>query len=124
MRYLVLLEATQPDTPPPAAVMEGVMQLGVEAARAGAMLDNGGLVPSAAGARVTVAAGELSVTDGPFAEAKELISYVVYDVATKEEAIEWSVRFMRLHADNWPGWSGEAKVLKVMGPEDFAPPRS
>jgi len=61
------------------------------------------------------------VTDGPFAEAKELISYALYDVRSKEEAVEWSNRFLALHRDLWPGWEGQADVLKVFGPEDFAP---
>lgn len=60
----------------------------------------------------------MSVTDGPFAEAKELISYALYEVRSKAEAVEWTSRFLALHRE-WPGWTGEARVLKVMGPEDF-----
>ncbi len=51
-----------------------------------------------------------------------MISYVVYDVVSKEEAVEWTSRFMTLHRDLWEGWEGEARVLKIMGPEDFTPP--
>jgi len=122
MRYLVLLEGVQPETPPPAELMEAIMQLGDEATKAGALLDTAGLAPSAAGARVRLAGGALSVTDGPFTEAKEMISYALYEVRSKEEAVEWASRFMALHRDLWPGWEGEADVLKVFGPEDFAPP--
>jgi hypothetical protein len=122
MRYLVLLEGVQPDGPPPPDLMEAILALGEEATRAGALLDTAGLLPSAAGARVGLAGGEVSVTDGPFAEAKEMISYALYDVRSKAEAVEWTSRFLALHRDRWPGWTGEATVLKVMGPEDFAPP--
>jgi hypothetical protein len=101
--------------------MSAIMQLGAEATASGAMIDNAGLAPSAAGARVTLAGGHLSVVDGPFTEAKEFISYALYEVRSKEEAVEWASRFIRLHADHWPGWEGECEVLKVMGPEDFAP---
>ena len=55
-------------------------------------------------------------------EAKELISYALYDVRSKEDAVEWTSRFMKLHRDLWPGWDGESDVLRVFGPEDFAPP--
>ena len=72
--------------------------------------------------RVRLSGGALSVTDGPFAEAKEFISYALYQVRGKEEAVEWASRFMRLHQEFWPGWAGEAEVVKVFGPEDFAPP--
>jgi hypothetical protein len=121
MRYLVLLEASQPDGPPPAELMDGIMRLGAEATKAGALLDTAGLAPSAAGAMVGVAGGRLTVTDGPFAEAKEMISYALYQVRSKEEAVEWTSRFIRLHHELWPGWEGEARVLRVFGPEDFGP---
>ncbi|HLL65758.1 MAG TPA: hypothetical protein VK453_08410 [Micromonosporaceae bacterium] len=122
MRYLTLLRANQPTTPPPPGLLEAIMKLGGEASAAGALLDNGGLAPSGAGARVRVYGRELSVTDGPFAEAKETVSYALYEVRSRAEAVEWASRFVKLHRDLWPGWEGEVDVLKVMGPEDFANP--
>jgi len=122
MRYLMLLKANQPATPPPPELMEAIMQLGAEATAAGALLDNAGLAPSAAGARVALSGGKLTVTDGPFAEAKETISYALYEVRSKEEAVEWTSRFMKLHHDLWEGWEGDTDVLKVFGPEDFGAP--
>lgn len=119
MRYLILLRAEQPPGPPPPGLMEAIMALGEEATRAGALLDTAGLAPSAAGTRVTLRAGALSVTDGPFTESKEFISYALYDVRSKEEAVEWANRFLALHRDRWPGWEGDADVLKVFGPEDI-----
>jgi hypothetical protein len=122
MRYIVLLKGIQPSSAPPAELMEAIMKLGDEATKAGALLDTAGLLPSAAGARVELSAGQVTVTDGPFTESKELISYALYDVRSKEEAVEWAARFVRLHRDHWTGWEGSADVLKVMGPEDFGPP--
>ena len=123
MRYLVLLKAvTTPEGPPPAELMEAIMQLGEDARNAGVLLDSQGLQPSATGARVSLLAGTMSTVDGPFTESKELISYAVYDVRSKEDAVEWTGRFLRIHRERWPGWEGEADVLKIFGPEDFAPP--
>jgi hypothetical protein len=122
MRYMVLLRAAQPASPPPPDLMEAIATLGEEATKAGALLDTAGLAPSAEGARVQLSGGRLSVTDGPFTETKEMISYALYQVRTKEEAVEWASRFLRLHRDLWGGWEGEAEVLRVFGPEDFAPP--
>lgn len=119
MRYLILLRAEQPPGPPPSGLMEAIMALGEEATKAGALLDTAGLAPSTAGARVSLRAGALSVTDGPFTESKELISYALYDVRSIQEAIEWANRFLKLHRDLWPQWEGEAEVLKVFGPEDI-----
>jgi len=121
MRYLVLLHGTRMFEAPP-GLMEGIVQLGEDATRSGALLDTAGLAPSVAGATVTLTAGELTVVDGPFTESKELISYALYDVRTKQEAVEWASRFLRLHRDHAPGWEGTAQILKVFGPEDFAPP--
>jgi hypothetical protein len=122
MRYVVLLKAAQASSPPPPELMAAITKLGEEATRAGALLDTAGLAPSASGARVELSGGKLTVTDGPFAETKEVISYAQYEVRTKDEAIEWTSRFMRLHRDLWEGWEGEAEILRVFGPEDFAPP--
>jgi hypothetical protein len=121
MRYVILLKSAQPPTPPPPALMDAIMKLGEDATAAGALVDTAGLAPSGQGTRITVAGGALSATDGPFAEAKEVISYAIYDVRSKEEAVEWTNRFMAAHRDLWPGWEGEADVLKVFSPEDFLP---
>ena len=119
MRYLVILKGDQPASPPPPELMEGIMKLGEEATKAGALLDTAGLQPSASGARVQLYAGELSVTDGPFTEAKEMISYALWEVRSKEEVVEWTSRFVKLHRDRWPGWQGEAEIRRVFGPEDM-----
>ena len=116
MRYLMLLSGTSPETPPPPALFEAIMKLGGEATEAGVLLDTAGLLPSATGARVTLAGGKVTVTDGPFTESKELISYALYDLRSKEEAIEWAARFVKLHRDIWPGWEGQTDILQVMGP--------
>lgn len=120
MRYVTTLKVThQPETPPPAALMDAIAALGVEATRSGALVDFAGLMPvGTGGGRVSLVGGALSVTDGPFAESKELISYAVYDVRSRDEAIEWATRFVRLHQEHWAGWEGEADVQQVFG----APP--
>ncbi|PRX96633.1 YciI family protein [Allonocardiopsis opalescens] len=122
MRYLVILQAAPPQEPPPAELMAAIMRLGQEAVASGAMLDNAGLAPSADGARVTLDGDAVTVTDGPFAESKEMISYALYDTRTKAEAVEWARRFVALHAEHWPAWQGEATVLRVFGPEDLPAP--
>ena len=62
-----------------------------ELVKAGVMLDGEGLHPSSKGARVKFSDGTPTVTDGPFAEAKELIAgYWIWQVDSKEEAIEWA----------------------------------
>jgi hypothetical protein len=120
MRYMMLLSGTNPASPPPPELLEAIMRLGGEATQAGVLLDTAGLLPSQSGARVALSGGRLTVTDGPFTESKELISYGLYEVRSKEEAVEWASRFLKLHRDLWPGWAGTTDILQVMGPPPTA----
>jgi hypothetical protein len=115
MRYLTTLKVTsQPATPPPPPLLEAIAALGEEALRAGVLVDTAGLLPlQAGGGRVSLSGGALSVTDGPFTESKELISYAVYDVQSRDEVLEWTSRFLRLHGEHWPGWEGEADIQQL-----------
>jgi hypothetical protein len=83
------------------------------------MLEQGGLAPSEAGALIRLSNGKISVLDGPFAEAKEVIGgYALFQLHSKEEAIEQARRFMQVHADNWPGVEAVVEVRQLM---DFEP---
>ena len=99
MRYLVMVKYNENATPPPQALLDALARNRLEARQAGALVEVGGLFPSASGARVRLAGGRLTVTDGPFTEAKELVGgYSVYEVKDKQEAIEWTYRFTTLPA--------------------------
>ena len=70
---------------------------------------NGGLMPIAMGAQVRIKDGQLSVVDGPFVEAKEVIGgYAIFELRDKEEAVASAKEFMQLHKDLMPGWKGRA----------------
>jgi hypothetical protein len=102
--------------------MDAIGKLSEEAVKSGTMLGTGGLGPTALGARVRLSGGRMIVTDGPFAEAKEIIGgYAQFELKSKEEAIEGALRFMELHKKHWPGWEGETEIRQMMGPEDCAP---
>jgi len=85
-------------------------------AKAGALLALEGLHPSAKGARVKQSGGKWTVIDGPFAETKELIGgYWLWEVKSKEEAIEWVKRCpVSAHGD------GEIEIREVRDPEEFS----
>ena len=121
MRYLMLLKATQPaDPPPPGAHGGDHASSARRPPRPAPCSTPPGLAPSAAGARVALRR-QLSVTDGPFAEAKETISYAVYEVRSKEEAVEWASRFMKLHRDLWEGWEGDSRGAQGLRPGGLRP---
>ena len=120
MRFMVVVKSAENAGPPPQALMAALANLGAEAMRAGVMVETGGLLPSAMGARVRLSKGNLTVTDGPFLESKELIGgYAVYKVKSKNEAIEWTSRFMQLHKEHWPGWEGESEIRQIFDPRGF-----
>ena len=97
--------------PPPPAMFEAMGDFVGEAMKNGVMIDGAGLQPLAKGTRVRLANGEISVTDGPFAEAKEVVGgYALCETATREEAVALARKFMDIHRLHWPGFEGEAEV--------------
>jgi hypothetical protein len=122
MRFMTLVKSPENAGPPPQALMDGIARLGEEAGKAGVLVEMGGLLPSAMGASIRLSGGKITVTDGPFAEAKEVIGgYAVYEVASKAEAIYWCERFLQLHKDTWPEFEGEVELRQVFTAADFAP---
>src|SRR4051812_21494097 len=120
MKFMTMVKSSEQAGPPPMALMQAIGQLGAEAVKAGVLVEMGGLMPTAMGARVRASKGKLSVIHGPFAEAKEVIGgYAVYDVASRADAIEWCRRFMELHVQHWPGWEGETELRQIFGPGDM-----
>jgi len=121
MRFMFIVKtaADQPLTPPTPALLKAMHELANREIKAGRMLDNGGLMPIATGAQVRIKDGELSVIDGPFVEAKEVIGgYAVFELRNKEEALASAREFMQLHRDFMPGWNGvcELRELAAGGP--------
>ncbi|SRR6266567_1951705 len=120
MRFMMIVKHAEKQGPPPKELMDAIAKLAEEAVKAGTMLGNGGLASTAQGARVRLSRGKVTVTDGPFTEAKEIIGgYAQFELKSKEEAVESAVRFMELHKKHWPEWEGETEVRQMFGPEDF-----
>ena len=114
MRFMVIVKSAEMGATPPPALMEAINALGAEATEAGVMVQVGGLMPTATGAEVRISGGSVSVTDGPFSEAKEVIGgFAIYDVASREEAVAWTERFMDLHRQHWAGWEGVSEIRQM-----------
>ena len=119
MRFMMLMipggyENAAPDKMPDPKAVEAMMKYNKQLQESGVLLALDGLRPPSAGARVSFKDGKPSVTDGPFAEAKEVIDgYWMIQVKSKEEAIEWAKRC--------PASSNEVIELRqVMEMEDFS----
>ena len=121
MRFMMIVKHAEKQGPPPKSLMDAIAKLADEEAKAGTMVGTGGLGPTALGARVRLSGGQVTVTDGPFTEAKEVVGgYAQFELKSKQEAVESAVRFMELHKKHWPGWEGETEIRQIFGPEDFA----
>ena len=117
MRFMYIV--THPGSPgsPTPELMEAMHKLADREIKAGRMLDNGGLTPVSMGAQVRIADGKLSVIDGPFVEAKEVVGgYAVFELRDKEEAVAMAKEFMQLHLDHMPGWEGTCELRSFAGP--------
>jgi hypothetical protein len=121
MRFMTLVKSAENFGPPPKELMEAMAKLGEESARAGILVETGGLAPSAAATRVRISKRRVTVVDA-FSEAKEVVGgYAVLEVKSREQAVEETRRFMELHAKYWPSWEGETEIRQIFGPTDFAP---
>ena len=98
MRFMMLMipkgyETATPGTVPDAKAVEAMMQYNEELQKAGVLLALDGLHPPSMGARVSFAGGKPKVTDGPFAEAKEVVGgYWMIEVPSRDDAIAWARR--------------------------------
>lgn len=116
MRFMSIVTSPQPPAQPTPALLEAMHKLADREIKAGRMVDTGGLMPLATGAQVRIADGNLSVVDGPFVEAKEVIGgYAIFELHSKEEAVALAVEFMQLHKDHMPGWEGTCEVRAFAG---------
>ena len=114
MRYLMMVKGDEnfrTSGPPPQALYDAIDELGIEAAKAGKMVSMGGLQHTSKGAIVRSDGGKVTVKDGPFSEAKEVIGgFSIMDFPSKEAAVQEATKLMELHRKLWPAWSGECEI--------------
>jgi hypothetical protein len=104
--------------PPAQDEVAGMGKLIGDMIKAGVLLATDGLLPSSRGARVRLSGGKFTVTDGPFAEAKELIAgFAIIRVSSKAEAVEWGKRFLKIAGD------GESEIRLMWDTPAFPPER-
>jgi hypothetical protein len=95
MRFMMLMihETAAPGAMPPAEAVAEMMKYNEALKEAGVLITCDGLHPPSMGSRVSFAGGKPVVTDGPFAEAKEVLGgYWMIDVKSKQEAVDWAKR--------------------------------
>ena len=111
MRFMIIVKATadsEAGAMPPESLFAAMATYHEELAKAGVLLDASGLQPTARGWRIHYDGTRRTVSDGPFAETKELVAgYTLIQVRSREEALEWTRRFPN------PSINGGAATIEV-----------
>lgn len=116
MRFLAIYRSKETGIPPSPENMAAMGKLIEEMAKAGVLLATEGCQHSSKGARVRITDGKFSVTDGPFTETKEIVGgFALFQVKSKEEAIEWTKRFLTLCGE------GESEIREIYEAPAFTP---
>ena len=122
MRFLIMVKASRDSEAgvmPEEKLIGEMAQYHEELAKAGMLLDGSGLHPTSKGWRIEYSGGKRTLTDGPFAETKELLAgYTLIKAKSREEAIEWTKRFPNPAGE---GKDAEIEVRQLFELDDFAP---
>ena len=121
MRFLITVKGAEGQGMPPVELIDAIEKLADEASKNGSMVMRGGLYPAAQAARIRVVNGRVTVTDGPFAETKEMVGgFAIFNYKSREEAVASAKEMAELHRRLWPAWVGETEVRQIFdGEPDF-----
>jgi hypothetical protein len=113
MRFLSIYKSVETNVPPTPEHMAEMGKLVEESLKSGEVLSTEGCLPSAKGARVRLSNGKVTVTDGPFTEAKEVVGgFAILNAKSKADAIEMVKRFLKVAGD------GECEIRQIWEPAD------
>ena len=115
MPYLSIIRGREDQGTPPQAMMDAMDVYVARCLKEGTVVTTGGLAPGAQAIRMRIKGDKISVTDGPFTEAKEVIGgYAVISAATREEAIRATTEVLELHVEHWPGFEVECELRELV----------
>jgi hypothetical protein len=116
MRFLSIYKTAERSTPPTLDEVEKMGKLIDASMKDGTLVATEGCLPSALGARIRLSDGRISVTDGPFAESKEVIGgFAILEANSKAEAIEMTKKFLLVAGD------GECEIRQLFTTPEAAP---
>ncbi|MBV9878987.1 MAG: transcriptional regulator [Gemmatirosa sp.] len=98
----------------PPSLFEAMGPFIEEYTKNGMFVDGAGLKPLSHATRVSLSGGKLSVVDGPFSEAKEVVGgYSLIEAASHAEAVALATKFMELHRVHWPAFEGTSEIRPI-----------
>ncbi|HYL54030.1 MAG TPA: YciI family protein [Gemmatimonadales bacterium] len=115
MRFLSIVKSAENQGAPPQALLDAIDKLTRDSLNDGSLVSTGGLGTTGSGVRLRIARGKVTITDGPFTEAKEVIGgFATLEAPSKRDAIEVTRRFLQLHRGHWPTWEGECELRELV----------
>jgi hypothetical protein len=122
VRFMMSIKVNPKDLTgaPPPALEDAIGRHIEKMTSAGVLVTTGGLAPPVDGKTVRATGGRLSVIDGPFTEAKEIVGgFAIIRAASTDEAIQHGRDFLQLHIDVLgPSYTGELEIRQIFGPEE------
>ena len=118
MKYLMMIKHAEGyrNQAIPKSLSDAMGQFVEENIKKGVLKDTAGLRPTSEGFRVRSSKNKLTVTDGPFTEAREVVGgYAMVEVPSREEALKVARDFMELHRVHWPAFEGECEARPLEG---------
>ena len=116
MKFLMMIKhvESKPGVMPPQSLMDAMGEFVNEGFTKGWLKDTAGLQPTKNAVRIRQKNGKLTVIDGPFTEAKEIVGgYAIVETKTRNEALEVARRFMELHQIHWPEFECESEIRQI-----------
>lgn len=122
MRYMGLVIMDPNQGPPPQELVDAMDAHAAKNAADGIFLDGGGLGQGENRIGYQVRSGQVSTTDGPFTEAKEIIGgYAILEYRDHAEAVEGARQMAEIHRQHWPTWEGRVEVHLIEGGPEHEP---
>lgn|SRR5208283_3677892 len=116
MRYMLMTKTgTEKAVPPTPELMAALGKLTEELVKSGKLVETGGMQAASSGTTLHLSSGKVTVTDGPFTEANEVVGgYAIIDVDSKEEVVELGRRFLEVHAKVLgPSYVAESEIRRI-----------
>jgi hypothetical protein len=119
MRYLCFVKMDESRANPPQALMDAMGEHVGAGFASGLLVDAGGLYSAKEAVEYRVRSGTMTVTDGPYAEAKEVIGgWAIIKVDSEEEARAEGQKLADLHLTHWPEWEGAIEIRRISEPDE------
>jgi hypothetical protein len=114
MRYLCFLKMDEAKANPPRAMIDATTEHDRAATANGTLIVGGDLDSKDHAVEFRVQAGKLTITDGPFAEVKEVIGgWAMLEVESDEQARAEAQALIEMHMANWPEWEGSIELRRI-----------